>query len=192
MDNPNVFPVWDENHPVESLNAAYDWAVRVADDYIKWYEKFRTRKKMASIILRGLSIIFVAVGTLCPLLEPIVPFGKTINLGQWGYVCFALAATFIGYDKFFGLSTSWMRFTITWMDLKRSLKEFQCNWAIMLVNEQENNSGRIVKLLEIIKSFSLEMDEHVQKETQVWISEFQKSLAELDKQVRQRMELKEK
>jgi len=94
-----------------------------SEKYIQWYEKYRKGKRVASRLFRGLAIAAVAVGTLCPLIDAALK-SPSWAFGQWGYVAFALAAAFVGADKFFGVSSSWMRFMLASLDLDRARKEF--------------------------------------------------------------------
>ena len=112
------------------LHEEHKKGVQEAEKYIAWYEHHRMWKRNASRLLRALSIIAVAVGTLCPLIDAASP-STTIRIGQWGYVAFALAAAFVGGDRFFGVSSSWMRFTSARMELERVLTEFTFDWKLL-------------------------------------------------------------
>lgn len=52
-----------------------------------------------------LAIVFAGFGRLCPLLQSFDPY-----FDQLGYVSLGLVAAFVGVDKFFGLSSAWMRY----------------------------------------------------------------------------------
>lgn len=160
----------------------YQEAVAEAQKYIQWYEKYRRNQRIASQLLRGLAILAVAVGTLCPLLDAALKSTVWV-LGQWGYVAFALAAAFVGADKFFGVSSSWMRFMLASLDLERALKEFQVTWMILTAELQgrQLTTEQFQSSLKVIQAFTLRVHEIVKQETQLWIAEFQQSAAELEK-----------
>lgn len=88
----NEFPVWNKQNPDESLTQIYDWAVLRASENIAWYERKKKPRRIWSQGLRALSIIFAAVGALCPLIDStgILGGGQTgdvqnrLILAQWG------------------------------------------------------------------------------------------------------------
>jgi hypothetical protein len=166
------------------LNREYEQVVQEADGYIRWYERNRMWKRNASRFFRALSIIAVAVGTLCPLIDAAYPSTSRI-FGQWGYVAFALAAAFVGADRFFGLSSSWMRYMIARLELDRALKEFHFEWTRLTaeIKDKPLSSERFEVCLKTIQTFTLRVQDIIKRETEGWITEFQRSLAELEKAV---------
>lgn len=182
MADGTGFPEWDNKDPDESLAQAYDWAVKNAQDKIAWYAKRRHPKKLGSQWLRTFSIILAAVGALFPLVDAATQSGRVIQ-GQWGYVCIALAAALVGYDRFFGLSSGWMRYMVTELSLQRSLREFQYEWNILSAQQaqQQPPQRNTVALLQRLKEFSLQVEALVRQETDAWVTEFQANISELEK-----------
>jgi hypothetical protein len=187
------FPEWDESNPTQSLVQAYQWAVQNAQETIDWYAKKRQPKRRGSQWLRTFAIILAAIGALCPLLDAATQDNQTISLGvieialsqlgQWGYVSIALAAALISYDKFFGLSTGWMRYMITELSLQRTLREFQYDWNILSAQQAQYQTPQdnTPTLLQRLKDFTLQVETLVRQETDAWVTEFQTSISELDK-----------
>ena len=176
MANDNEFPDWDPSDPTQSLTLLYKWTVKTTETRIAWYDQSRKPKRAGSQWLRVFSILFAAIGALCPLIDATKIFGDEILLGQWGYVSIALAAAIVGYDKYFGLSTGWMRYIVTQLSLEKALKEFQYDWIIL--NAQQSNTSA---LLRRIKDFSLQVESLVRQETDAWVLEFESSVAQLEK-----------
>lgn len=164
------------------LNQAYQQGIAEAQQYLQWYEQYRTGKRRALRLFRGLAIAAVAVGTLCPLIDAALK-SPVYALGQWGYVAFALAAAFVGADKFFGLSSSWMRFMLAMLDLKRALKEFRLNWTMLTAELQGKPiaTEQFRTSLQALQMFMSRTQDIIKQETQLWIAEFQQSTAELEK-----------
>lgn len=185
MANDNVFPDWDPGDPAGSLTLLYRWTVKTAESRIAWYDRSRKPKRAGSQWLRVFSILFAAIGALCPLVDATKIVGDKILLGQWGYVFIAVAAAIVGYDKYFGLSTGWMRYIETQLSLEKALKEFQYDWIIL--NAQQTSTSA---LLRRIKDFSLQIDSLVKQETDAWVLEFQSSVAELEKLLKTEVEAK--
>ena len=186
MADDNGFPDWDPSDTAKSLALLYKWTVKTAEGRVAWYDQSRKPKRAGSQWLRVFSIFFAAVGALCPLIDATKIVGDKILLGQWGYVSIALAAAIVGYDKYFGLSTGWMRYIVTQLSLEKALKEFQYDWVFL--NAQGANTPT---LLQRIKDFSLQIEGLVKQETDAWVLEFQSNVAELEKMLKTEVEARE-
>jgi hypothetical protein len=194
----DAFPEWNKDDPDGSIKQIYDWTIQQAEENVEWYNQKKRRIKKASRFIRGFSIVFGALGTLCPLVDAL-DIAKDIPFGQWGYIFFALAAAMILFDRFFGLSTGWMRFISAHLAVKKLLDEFRYSWIIALncqypepaagdAQQQTETSAprpksRTETLLELLKNFYSQVDDEVIKETNSWITEFKSSLSEMSKYV---------
>lgn len=188
------FPVWDNTKPEKSLMLIYEWAVKKAHERIKWYEDNSKKRKTLSQLLRIIIICSIAVGGLCPLIDATGIFlsnrPDSFTLGKLGYVFIAIAAAIMGFDKYFGLSTGWMRYIVTQLSLERSLQGFQYDWAFLLAQQKEGQTKSNEPLLQRVKDFSLEVENQVKQETDAWVMEFQSNLAELQKVLKTEIEAK--
>jgi hypothetical protein len=189
MTNGKEFPKWDKNKPDESLEDAYGWAVESARAQIAWYAQSREPKKRGSQWFRGSSIALAAIGGLFPLVDAAIPDSQ-VMFGQWGYVAIALAAALVLYDRFFGLSSGWMRYMVTELSLQRTLREFQYDWNILIAQQaqQQPPQDNTVALLQRLKDFSLQVETLVKQETDAWVTEFQTNLSELETMLKTEME----
>lgn len=184
----NKFPVWNKQNPDESLTRIYDWAVLRASENIAWYERKKKPRRIWSKGLRGLSIILAAVGALCPLIDSTGILGgqqigdaqNRLILAQWGYVFLAVAASLAGFDYYFGHSSAWMRFIVTQISMERALKEFQYDWVLLKV-QQENNPSNAPVLMQRAKDFTLQIENITKQETDAWVAEFQTNITQLEK-----------
>jgi hypothetical protein len=143
-------------------------------------------QKKGSQWLRTFAIILAGIGAVCPLLDAAIPDNAGVplsQLGQWGYVAIALAAALVGYDKFFGLSSGWMRYMVTELSLQRTLREFQYDWNILSAQQaqQQPPQNNASTLLQRLKDFTLQVETLVRQETDAWVAEFQTNISELDK-----------
>jgi SMODS and SLOG-associating 2TM effector domain 2 len=186
MTNGTSFPKWDKNEPNESLEEAYEWAIEHARSQIAWYQESRRPKKLGSQWFRGLAIALAAIGGLFPLVDAATQ-GSEMALGQWGYVVIALAAALVLYDRFFGLSSGWMRYMLTELSLQRTLREFQYDWNI-LVAQQTSPQNDPLPLLRRLKDFSLQVETLIKQETDAWVTEFRTNLSELETMLKTEME----
>lgn len=114
-------------HDTESaLAKLYRYAEGRAIEATDWYLQDKRGKRIWSRGLRLLAILLVTAGALQPLLDAAAP-GPSRT--AWGYVLLALAAACIGFDRFFGLSSGWMRSMTTAQSLERRLEQLQYDWA---------------------------------------------------------------
>jgi SMODS and SLOG-associating 2TM effector domain 2 len=109
-----------------ALAQLYRYAEGRAIDAIDWYLADKRGKRIWSRGLRLLVIVLVTAGGLQPLLDAAAP-GPSRT--AWGYVLLALAAACIGLDRFFGISSGWMRSMTTAQALERRLEQLQYDWA---------------------------------------------------------------
>jgi hypothetical protein len=107
-----------------------------------------------------------------------------INFSQWGYVFLGLAAFLLGFDRFFGFSTSYSRYVTTALAAQRALVEFQLDWVSLLARAKRLTSETDVEpFLQRTKALHVAIRDLVEKETLAWATEFQTNLTELEKMV---------
>ena len=184
------FPEWEKDKPEESLDAIYDWAVRAATNNVEWYERKKKPRRLWSQSLRALSIIFAAAGALCPLIDATGITGGELILARWGYVFLAVAASVAGFDYYFGHSSGWMRFIVTQISIERALKEFQYDWVILKVQQQENSPANTPIFLQRAKDFTLQIENIIKQETDAWVTEFQTNITQLEKVLKTEIEVR--
>lgn len=111
---------------------------------------------------------------------------KENELTQWSYVAFAFVAGVFALDKFFGLSSGWIRFMTTQLALERTLVEFHYDFALSIsqLGNTTPSPAQTAPVLQRIKTFSLQIETLVKQETDAWAAEFQRSIAELEKLTR--------
>jgi len=145
---------------------------------------------IADLQLRLATIIFTTLGGLVPLLHGAdvqLPF---MDKPGYGYIYLALAAACLGLDRFFGLSSAWMRDLRTSMAMQRDLAEFQMDWAMAwpALRDGDPNDATQRELLTLLKRFHLRIADRVARETETWISEFQVNLAQLERNAKADLE----
>lgn len=193
----NEFPVWNKDDIGSSLDAVYQWTTRKANEKIDWYERKKKPRRLWSQTLRATSIIFAAVGALCPLIDATKILESGANtaaspqnplvLAQWGYVFLAVAASVAGFDYYFGHSSGWMRFIITQISIERALREFQYDWAILSVQQEKLPTNASI-FLQRAKDFTLQIESIVKQETDAWVAEFQTNITQLEKVLKTEIE----
>jgi hypothetical protein len=125
------------------------------------------------------AILLVIAGGLQPVLDAAGP-GR--GEPAWGYVLLALAAACVGFDRFFGLSSGWMRNMTTAQALRRRLELLQYDWAVECAKAATRtvDGKQILTRVGLLRAFADDAAVLMQQETSEWVSEFQSNLGQLE------------
>ncbi len=172
---------WDRKDPEKSLDLMYQCALDDGQGVVKWYTVKRRWKRIFATALRGAAIVIGAVGGLMPVLDAAWPTALEFRFGAIGFVLIAVAAAIIGFDKFFGFSSGWIRFMSTQLAVERAIKELQYDWAILqLAASSPVTPDRANSMLSRLRQFEATLATLVEQETLAWATEFHHSLAEFE------------
>ena len=163
-----------------ALTQLYRYAEGRAIEAADWYLQDKRGKRSWSRGLRLVAILLVIAGGLQPLLDAAAPgTGRT----AWGYVLLALAAACIAFDRFFGLSSGWMRSMTTAQALERRLGQLQYDWALECARSAARtvDPKQVQNRLALLRVFSDDVAALLQQETTTWVLEFQSSLLRLER-----------
>jgi len=179
---------WKNGNTESSLDTLHKYVISKADEQIAWY--WRGKRPMAAMSqwLRFVAIILTTIGGLVPIA---VTSGVLANrFAQYGYLLLGLAGGCVLLDRFFGYSTTWIRFITAALRLEKLKAEFQMDWAILMAKlaGELPRQDQVGQLLQRVKDFSSAIDAQVDQETQAWVAEFQSSLAQLEKTARAQLE----
>ena len=169
----------DWRDPNQAFTTLYRHAEGKAIETMNWYLRDKRGKKRWSRALRALAIALAAGGGVLPLLSAARP---GMGGASWGYVLLALAAACIGFDRFFGLSSGWMRDVTTAQTIQRRLERFQLDWAVECARAASGPIGsmQVLNRFELLRAFGEDLLDFVRHETAEWVVEFQSSLAQLE------------
>src|SRR5215213_4091278 len=159
-----------------ALTQLYRYAEVRAIEAVDWYLADKRGKRSWSRGLRLLAIVLVTAGALQPLLDAAAP-GPSRT--AWGYVLLAVAAACIGFDRFFGLSSGWMRS----MTCAQALEQLQYDWAAECARSAARtvDPKQVQNRLALLRVFSDAMGALLQQETAEWVLGFQSSLLRLER-----------
>jgi hypothetical protein len=176
------------------LEEIYAALVAKAETAMGWYETRQRQKKRGAHYTRGFAIVLGAITAVVPSIIALLPERVT-----WGTATFAsvrlnpvatifgvAAATMILLDKFYGYSSSWMRYVTTYQEIQASLEEFRINWRKQILKLNSNlppTDEQVVAVFDLLASFLKSINDSVRSETQGWIVEFKGALADIDKTV---------
>lgn len=165
--------------PVAALTSLFEYVEAKAQEAADWYLRDKRTKSLLSQGLRALAIGLAAGGGVFPLVDAATP-GQ--GASGWGYVLLALAAACVGFDRFFGLSSAWMRDITTAQTIQRRLERFRYDWAAECLQATLGRPDveHILRALQLIRQFGEDVADQIEQETTDWVIEFQHSLAQLE------------
>jgi hypothetical protein len=179
---------WEEGNRAECLKQVYAHVVKDAKDAIDWYQAKRHPKRRRAMFLRWSAVGLLSLSGLLPLIDQIFrsdPAKGWINPLATS-LAVALAAALFGLDKLFNYSSGWMRYVKTDLLLRTALEEFELDWQLARLawTSTHPTAEQATQMLTRCKEFAAKINTIVSEETNVWITEFQASLAQLGESVK--------
>ncbi|MEU0270355.1 SLATT domain-containing protein [Streptomyces sp. NPDC006307] len=168
------FPLGDWGEPAQRLDELYRWVETNALRTAEWYLSDRVWKRRCARALRVGTALGAVVGAALPLL----------GHWQWGYVSLLVAAACVLCDRYFGLTSGWMRDVATAQAVQRRLQALQFDWASESVREvlgptEGTASEAAERCLGVLRRFAEDVTELVRTETAEWMVEFRSGSAPL-------------
>ncbi|EFL16046.1 membrane protein [Streptomyces sp. C] len=175
------FPLGDWGEPAERLDELYRRVEADALRTAEWYLSDRAWKRRGARALRAGAAVGAVTGAAMPLLELT---GSAPGAAAYGYLSLLLAAACMACDRFFGLTSGWMRDVATAQAVQRRLQTLQFDWASENVREvlgptEGTASEAAERCLTVLRRFSEDVTELVRSETADWMVEFRAGPAPL-------------
>lgn len=170
-----AFPLGDWGEPGERLDELYVWVEQRALFIADWYLSDRTLKQWGARALRTGTALGAVGAAVLPLLTltGVLPVRHAV----WGYVALLGALVCICADRYFGLTSGWIRNVATAQAIQRRLETLQYDWASESVREMlgptEGGAGEAAERgLSLLRRFTEDVSEIVRSETADWMLEF--------------------
>ncbi|MFJ9350293.1 SLATT domain-containing protein [Streptomyces sp. NPDC101237] len=178
------FPLGDWGEPAERLDELYRWVERGALGTAEWYLSDRIWKRRGARALRCGAAVGAVLGAALPLLDLT---GVVGGVAPWGYLALLMAVACVGIDRFFGVTSGWIRDMATAQAVQRRLQVLQFDWASESVREvlgpaEGTASEAAERCLAVLRRFSEDVTELVRTETADWMVEFRTGPAPLGMQ----------
>lgn len=171
-------PSWEPERAAASLAELYDWACNHTIEAVHWYLGKKAIKAKASRRLRLAAILLVTAGGGFPVV--VTTFDRSNALLGVGYLLLGAAAGCVAVDRFFGISTGWMRYLTTELALQRELQRFHVDWAKLSARAGTTLSAAEIEAhLTLLGEFVERVSDEMAAETKAWVDEFRGSLTEL-------------
>jgi hypothetical protein len=190
---------WKDEDIEDSLIKLRQYVEAEAQGQIDWYYAKKTPKARLSSGLRLASILLTVIGGLVPIVKATLPAGAMAKLpfdfSEAGYLLIGLAAGCFGLDRFFGVSSGWIRYITAAMALEKAVAEYRLGWvqSMAKLRGKPPDAQQLEELIQTCTTFSLTVKNQVEQETKAWVTEFQSNLAQLEKDLQSKAdEVKEK
>lgn len=163
------------------LDELYRWVERGALNTAAWYLADRVWKRRGARALRGGAAAGAVVGAALPLLDLT---SVVSGVAPWGYLALLIAVACVAVDRFFGITSGWIRDVATAQAVQRRLQMLQFDWATENVREvlgpAEGTAGEAAeRCLAVLRRFSEDVTELMRAETADWMVEFRTGSAPL-------------
>ena len=182
--------VWDEANLKKSLDVFFRYTVAKAEKHRKWYSDNAFRNRNRARPLRWFTIVLFALGGIIPVLSEILSeFGWDRYLNPaWATVVIAVAGAILGFDKFFGYSSGWIRYRITETTIiaKRDRLFYDWESGKLAWEGGPPSFEQARKMVTLLKDFSAKISDIVREETKAWVAEFESALSKLDERMKER------
>ena len=180
--------VWDEANLENSLHGFFKYTIEKAEKYRKWYSDNALRNKNRARPLRWFTIVLFALGGIIPVLFQILSeFGWDRYLNPaWATVVIAAAGAILGFDKFFGYTSGWIRYRTTETTILAERDRLLYAWEFgKLAWEGKPPTFKHAKeMVALLRDFSATISNNVREETQAWVAEFEGALRSLDERMK--------
>ncbi|MER6064740.1 SLATT domain-containing protein [Streptomyces sp. CA-142005] len=179
-----TFPLGDWGEPAERLDELYRWVEDGALQTASWYLRDRVWKRRGARILRSGAAAGAVAGAALPLLDLA---GAAHGVAPWGCLALLLGVACVGIDRFFGVTSGWIRDVATAQAVQRRLQALQFDWASESIREvlgpaEGTASEAAERCLGVLRRFAEDVTELVRTETTDWMVEFRTGSAPLGMQ----------
>ncbi len=178
---------WDEQNALNSLSEVISTVCEKADEQVEWYVRMKGRKRLWARFLRmGTILLVAAAGVLPILLQIFTTAGKAPFSPAWASVLLSIGVLFIAIDRFFGFSTSWIRYITAQLQIKQIRESFELDWQVARASfgGKPPSTEQVLSVLASAKAFLEKVNEIVASETAKWIAEFMEALKQIEEKAK--------
>jgi hypothetical protein len=184
----DVIPNWNAGKITDSIAEIHSYVIKEAGKSIQWYWRAKRSKAVPSQLIRFSAWALAAVAGILPVVGSLfknsLPVNTDLANGLWASLLLGIAAALVGLDKAFGYSSGWARYVLTATNIHKTLEEFRMEWADLLAKAGSTPTPEsIAQLIDRARKFRTDVDGLVLQETKDWVTEFQSSMSQMEKDV---------
>lgn len=181
---------WNGGDQGSSLDGIIEYGRFLATEAHQWYVNEKRRKRFYAKGLRFFAILLTALAGIIPILTDVWvrDGGEAMIHPALASVFLAVAGTLVLYDRFFGFSTGWIRYTQSMMEIRVALNLFDINISKAKLNPAEIPSegggerapSRAETVLQECSRLIESVNQAIQEETNRWDTEFRDALKRVE------------
>ncbi len=181
---------WSGRALRESMVQAALYLESAFERQIDWYHQRKRSKARLSRALRALALLAFIGGGLTPLAGMALPglFGRAgLEPGGAASLLIGIAAACLAFDRFFGCSSTWLRYVTAALSLESQLERFRYEWPRRSLAAGEELAPRDAeRLVRFFQETAAAMRKTVEEETSAWVAEFHANLLRLERDLTSR------
>ena len=178
---------WSGKTLPDSLAEAAAYLEYSLERQIAWYHLRKQGKARVSRALRAAALLGFLTGGLAPLAGAAFPgllWRAGVEAAGVAYLLIGAAAGCLAFDRFFGCSSTWLRYVTAAMALESQLEHFRYEWPrLWLSAGEEAAAGKAERLLRLCQETAAAMRKIVEEETKAWTAEFHTNLIRLEQKL---------
>ena len=168
---PSNFPddlKWTPDDGINSLQRLHQFVLEECSYAIQWYFARKRLKRILGYVFRSGAILLFGVSTVIPILSEMY---KTNNISDispmWATIAIILAGVLIGFDRFGGWTSGWIRYIQTAQALSKLQSDFSIEWEKfrMQLNGGKSDTAILVEGIEKCREFLEKVHSGVSAET---------------------------
>lgn len=172
---------WNAADPAALIQGLLKYVEARAEDSVNWYWRNKRSKSFLSQWIQFLAVLLTSGAAIVPIVGQFV-HSATMTNGLMASLLVGVAAALLALDKAFGFSSGWTRYVMTATNIRKTLEEFRMDWAALIAKAGPTPTpDQVQALIERAKEFRVTVEGLVMQETKDWVTEFQNSLAQLEK-----------
>ncbi len=174
---------WSTENRLDSIQAIYDFVTVMAEGQIEWYKFKKKGVRLLAKTFRFSAILVTTIAALVPMLSNIILINKKPLDPVWASIALAIAAALIAMDRFFGYSTSWMRFITSEIKIDALLQDFQLDWEIQkaALEGEIPAAEKMQELMQKCRNFLKSVNDVLIEESEQWKNDFRNAIIQIDK-----------
>lgn len=174
-----------------SIEAILEEVRNKASQSEEWYRVKKDSKAKWAVVLRVTAISCGVLSGLWPVLfnalAVIFPAGLGQSPGGFDFrtmlplsAVFVIVATgCVSVDAFFGFSSGWIRYVMTFQSLQSLREGFELSWpraAVRFPREGEIPDDILLGAIDVLLAFTKSINDTIRDETQAWAADFREAL----------------
>ena len=175
----------------ENIKDYFLTIIDYADSQTNFYREGQKDRKCLSNIFLIVAIVAFAISLILPLMKGPDDkiFDSQVSYYSVSYLSLVIAGVFLLFDRLFGHSEAWMRYTLAKMQLDKVVAEFHGKWIQLIQGFDLANPSLEQKnqLMMTLLAFDNTLREVVIGETESWKTLFSEQIKEFNKQVGEKL-----